>query len=194
MRNIPKSYIYFALVICFFILILAVILIFPEKEQTTEKPPIIPTAPSPTSSIARGSSKIKPILINELPYKPVGDGGGVNLESPVVQQSQGEVTKILPFLPYETSLQTPKGEIISILIPGAQFQTTPWVLDVQIFGIDYQVNKGDTDYDVQKNLFIEATTNVFNWLEISGVDPRKIIINWGDKAYIRESAEEWLNQ
>jgi hypothetical protein len=160
------------------------------------------TLPSP-SPIVKSSSfpgsnnlplEIKPILINEVPFRPESQGGGVNLDSLLVQESQNEVVKILNILPYQKSFTDTKGEVISILIPGPEFQTTPWVLDVQIYGIDYQAVENDPDYNIQRDSFLSAAASVFDWIKSNGADPEKIIINWGDRAYIREQTQKWLSQ
>lgn len=192
MKNFSKPYIYLALIFCFAIFAILVSLFLPSKKPTTEETPVIPIAPSSSSISTGGSFEVNPILTAEVPFNPPSQGGGVNLESSLVQQSQAEVTKILPFLPYETAIQTPAGGTVSILIPGAQFQTTPWVLDVEIFGVAYQVSDDAADYNLQKDLFKQAASSIFDWIETAGGNPEKIIINWGDRAYIRERAEKWL--
>lgn len=189
-----KPQIYLIATVLFLIITFFSVLIFSGGKNTTEQSPIKIPVFSPAPSSKSKPLEIKPILTKNVPFKPGAEGGGVNLDSSTVQQSQVEVAKILPVLPYESRLVAPSGKTISILIPGAQFQTTPWVLDVQIFDIDYQVTEGAEDYDLQKNSFIFAVSNVFEWMRTQSINPQKIIISWGDKSYIRESAEKWLSE
>lgn len=195
MRNLSRNpYLYLALILIILIIIFIVTLLLTNNQQPTPESSIVPVAPSPSSFISRGPTTITPLLTQELPYNTPEEGGGIDLESSIVQQSQSQVTKILPSLPYETNFRSEDGTIISTLIPGAQFQETPWVLDVQIFGIDYQVSQENPSYQAQKVVFLKAAANIFEWLKSQGVDPEKIIISWGDKAYIREQAERWLSE
>lgn len=191
-----KSQIYLLIGLVIMILIFALIAVFQGENSITPIP-----SPSP---ISRASirpnpgtftpSQIKPILINEVPFKPEAQGGGVNLESVLVQESQEELEKLLPLLPYESALSSESGKTISILIPGPNLQATPWVLDVQIYGVNYQVAETDTNYTTEKAAFLSAASNVFDWIKSNNVDPEKIIINWGDRAYIRDQTQKWLSQ
>lgn len=156
-------------------------------------------SPKPTSiqrplSDIPSISEYKPILINEVPTKPQSEGGGVNLESQLVQESQREIAKILPQLPYQNSFIGGSGKTVSILIPSSQFQTTPWVIDVQIYGVNYQLPESDPNYNNERSAFLNAAANIFEWVKAQGADPEKIIFNWGDRAYIREQTQKWLNQ
>ena len=191
----PQLYLMFGLGAL--IVVFALVAAFRGGSNTNQ----VPTFPLPTLSPSSvpglnnlKPSEVKPILTKDVPFKPGSEGGGVDLQSPLVGQSQKEIARILPFLPYENNLTTASGKTISILIPSAQYQNTPWVLDVQIFGVNYQVNETDTDYTLQRELFLAAASNVFVWMKASGIDPEKVIISWGDKSYVRESADKWLSE
>lgn len=188
---IRKPQIYLIIALIFLILILFTLSLLPSKKEQApaEK---TPAASSPV--VNNLPSKINPILTEDIPLKSLEEGGGVDLSTSLVQDSQIEVTKTLPLLPYENEFVSANGKNVSIIIPNTQFQETPWVLDVQIFGIDYQANPGDKNYTLEKNSFLEASNKIFKWMKSQGINPEKIIINWGDKAYIRESAENWLSQ
>lgn len=193
-----KTELYLVLVIVSIAIIFFIALIFSgrgtELQESFSSPSPVPVfSPGFPSSIFT-PLEIEPILTEEIPLKPETEGGGVDLDSTIVQQSQSEIAKILPLLPYQNGFIANSGKNISILIPGAEFQTTPWVLDVQIFGINYQVSETDPDYNLQKDIFIAAASNIFEWMQNQGVGPEKMIINWGDKSFIRESAEKWLSQ
>ena len=77
-------------------------------------------------------------------------------------------------------------------IPAKDLQENTWSLTVQVFGIDYQVPENSQDYQIMKASFREAANAVFEWMKSNGVNPQKTIIRWGDKAFIKQQAEEWL--
>lgn len=189
-----KSQILFIIAFLILIIILVFVVIFSGGENVTQTPPTtIPVFSPPPSGVFK-PLEIKPILTQEVPLKPEDQGGGVDLESSLVTESQTEVKKLLPSLPYRNSFLAPSGKTISILIPGIQFQTTPWLIDAQIFDVDYSVTEGDPDYNTQKDLFLTAAGNIFEWMKAHGIDPEKLIINWGDRVYIQERAEKWLSE
>ncbi len=187
-----KPKIYLILAILFFILILLTIVLFSTKNNEEGSEEIIFF---PTPSIANNLPlQAKPILIEDIPFVPQSEGGGVDLSSSLVQNSQREIAKILPLLPYENKFQSSSGEMIEISIPSASYQETSWVLDVQVFGINYQTIETDPDYQIQKGNFIKAVSEIFGWMKESNINSEKIIINWGDKEYIRRTAEKWLSE
>lgn len=191
MINIFKPpLIYLTVAISLIVLVLGTV-IFTNLNKA-QKIPV--QSPSPAPSIQRGIPQvIKPPSTDELPYKPTDQGGGLDLNAPVVQESKAGVQKLNTYLPYQTELDLSTGIKASVVIPGQQFQTDNWTLTVQIFGIDYQVSEGDKDYEVMRKSFLEASSSVFEWIKDKGVDPEKLIIIWGDRAFIQESAEKWLN-
>ncbi|HRN70305.1 MAG TPA: hypothetical protein PLS49_03900 [Candidatus Woesebacteria bacterium] len=40
--------------------------------------------------------------------------------------------------------------------------------------------------------FLESAQQVFYWLKEQNIDTEKIIIQWGDRAFIQERSEAWL--
>lgn len=191
MRNIRNPYLYLVIILAFFIFALFLTLVLSGGKQLPSESPK-PTIPP--SVINNLPSKISPILTTELPFNPPEQGGGIDLKANIVQESQNQIAKLLPFLPYESDFKADDGQKFTILIPGAEYQKTSWVLDVQIFGVDYQVDENDPDYTAQKEYFLSAASSIFDWIKTKGGNPEKIIINWGDKHFIRERAEKWLNQ
>lgn len=95
-------------------------------------------------------------------------------------------------LPYTKDFQLSTDLTVSVVIPAKDLQYNPWSLTVQIFGIDYEVPAGDPEYQRMKTSFLEAANLVFEWIRSNGADPQKIIVSWGDKAFIQDQAEEWL--
>lgn len=191
-----KSQIY--LIIGFIALIIiftAIAVMQGENNTVTQKPSPSPKVSSRQPVLDKFTPlQTKPILIDEVPFKPESEGGGVNIESVLVRESEAEILKILPSLPYQNNSVNSAGQQISILIPPPQYQTTPWVLDVEIYGIDYQVSEADSDYNKERDSFLNSASSVFSWIKSMGADPEKIIINWGDRAYIREQTQKWLAQ
>lgn len=148
-------------------------------------PKKIPTNPTQTPTSL-------PIKMQDVPYKPSTEGSGVDTNSQVVNNSSSEIMKLYDFLPYQNEFVSSKNKKISIVIPDKNLQINPWTLTVQIFGIDYQVKEGEPDYQIAESSFLEAVNKTFIWMNSQGVDPGKIIISWGDKAYIQNQAEKWL--
>jgi len=43
-----------------------------------------------------------------------------------------------------------------------------------------------------KKSFQLAVASINKWIKEKGVDPQKIMIIWGDKEYIQNKSQEWL--
>lgn len=190
-----KSQLYILIGFTLLIVLFTAIAVMQGENSGTQSPSPSPKASSRQPVFDKFTPlQTKPILIDEVPFKPESEGGGVNIESVLVRESEAEITKILPSLPYQNSLVNSAGQSVSIFIPPPQYQTTPWVLDVEIYGIDYQVNETDSNYNVERDSFQNAASGVFEWIKSRGADPEKIIISWGDRAYIRDQTQKWLSQ
>jgi len=168
-----------------------------SQPQTQLPTPTIINYPSPTRvELPRTSPPKKdlpvPQSINNAPTYPPDKGQGIDIESEFIQSATNEVQKLYPYLPYLVDYQLSTGLTASIVIPAQDLQENPWSLTVQIFGIDYQVPADSQDYQLMKDSFREAANVVFEWMNSYGVDPQKLIVRWGDKALIKERAEEWL--
>ncbi len=182
------------LIITFSIVIISMIVIFTSSPQPEPGPQDIPIfSPSPTVRTTP-STAYSPILSSQVPFIPQQQGGGVDTTSSLVTESQAEITKVLPLLPYSKTLTSTNGTTLSILVPDQQYQDTPWLLNVQIYGINYYINPDEPDYNNQKTLFLTAVAYIFNWLRSNNIDANKIIINWGDLQIVRDSSERWLKE
>lgn len=166
-----------------------VLALLPQTKEETIPHPIIPTS-IPIS--VQQTPKIIPLDITIAPTYAPSQGQGINIQSPVVQQSISEIKKLAPFLPYNKDLTLSNGTTVSIVIPPYDLQNNEWTLTVQIFNVDYQTTPDQPDYQNQRQSFKEAANYVFSWMQSNGVDPKKIFVSWGDKAYIQDQAQEWL--
>ena len=182
--------------------ILFILLILFNLLQTRSRSHIAPSPtptfyPTPTSvELVRTSPPPQlieaPQSIKNAPTYAPEKGQGIDLESEIIQSSTAEVEKLYPYLPYIVDYQLSTGLTVSVVIPDKDLQENPWTLTAQIFGIDYQAPQDSQDYELMKNSFREAAATVLDWIKSKGVDNNKIIIRWGDKALIKERAEEWL--
>ena len=154
--------------------------------------PTTPYFPSPTSIELSPVQKTVPQSIRNAPTYPPDQGQGIDLGSQFTQTSIAEVQKLYPHLPYLKDYTLSTGLAVSIVIPAKDLQYNPWSLTVQIFGIDYELPPDDPEYQRMKTSFLEAANTVFEWIRSNGADPQKIIVSWGDKAFIQDQAEEWL--
>jgi hypothetical protein len=135
----------------------------------------------------------QPLSVKALPTLPASLGRGIDTNSKIVKKSENEIRKIYAFLPYNQN-QFINGVQVSIIIPDQAEQDNPWTLYVQIFGINYNSKKGDPDYETMKNTFRESAQYVTDWLEQHEVSTQEVVIQWGDKKFIEDKAEEWLTE
>lgn len=168
------------------------------SKKPTTTPLISPTfLPTPTS-IPPPVTRIPVVSVippstNNLPTYAPEKGRGVDLEAPLIKNSTREIQKLYRFLPLNQEVRLSTGLTVSIVIPAKDLQSNPWTLTVQIFGIDYEIPQSDSSYPLMKNSFQEATRVVFNWIKNNNANPQSIIISWGDKQFIQDRAEEWVN-
>lgn len=106
-------------------------------------------------------------------------------------QSTEEIQKIESFLPFNEQLTTTGQIPLEIYIPNSTNRDNFEILDVNVFGINYNVTKEESDYNNMKAAFLEAQNKVFTWISSHNADPTKILINWGDKKFIRDKVREW---
>jgi hypothetical protein len=166
-------------------LVLILLLILVVKFATSKK---VATNPEPVSS----TKIITPPNIQSIPTLPPSKGEGIDTQSQPVEESQGEIDKLTPYLPYEDSFDLLTGVKVSVLIPQQKYQNNPWTLTVQIFGINYNSSPDQPDYIQMRASFKEASSKVFAWMKSKGANPEKIFISWGDKEFIQKNAEDWL--
>ncbi|MBP7832792.1 MAG: hypothetical protein KA035_03415 [Candidatus Levybacteria bacterium] len=127
-----------------------------------------------------------------LPTNPPSEGGGVNTSAPTVQTSTSEIRKVYPLLPYTQQLTLSTGLTVDVFVSDTNMNSRPWVLPISIEGIDYNASEGTPEYTQSRASFREAALKTLEWLKQQGVDTSKIFVSWGDRAYIQDKAEEWL--
>lgn len=180
-----NPYIMLIVTLALTVVVIATSFLVPKAPKT----PSLITSPSP---VPTKYPLLKSVNPPEMKSLPSGKQGGVDIESDPIKNSQLEIEKLNPSLPFEETLRLESGEEVTILIPSPSLQINPWTLTVQIFGLDYQIPEDDSNYELIKESFLEASANAFGWINSKGANPEKIIISWGDKAFIQESAEKWL--
>lgn len=169
-----------------------------SKKPKSNISSISPTPlPKPTS-IPPPVTKVPVISVippstNNLPTYAPEKGRGVDLEAPLIKNSTREIQKLYRLLPFNREVRLSTGLTVSIVIPAQDLQSNPWTLMVQIFGIDYEVPQSDPSYPLMKSSFQEATRVVFNWIKNNNANLQDIIISWGDRQFIQDRAEEWVN-
>lgn len=148
---------------------------------------------TPNEIIATPKIKVpKSRAITAVPTLPRDKGGGINTKSKIAKESIDEINKLQPYLPYNEDFLTSNGLKISILIPAKELQANDWTLTVNIFGINYQTEKNSEEYFIMKRSFREAVAKLAEWVNVRGASYDKIIVSWGDRAFMQERAEEWL--
>jgi Zn-dependent protease with chaperone function len=135
-----------------------------------------------------------PPSIRAVPTLPPDQGGGLDLNSPLMQHSIAELQKLYPYLPYYKDITLSTGVSVTINMPKKELQMSAWTLDAEIYGINYETSPSQPDYTQMKKSFLEASDIVFAWVKQHGADPYKIFYTWGDRAYIQEQAEQWLSK
>ncbi len=196
----PTNKLIFYLIIIFSFILLFLVMLFNllSKKPTSNISSISPTPlPRPTSIpppiIRVPMISVIPPSTNNLPTYVPERGRGVDLEAPLIKNSTREIEKLYRFLPLNQEVRLSTGLTVSIVIPAQNLQSNPWTLTVQIFSIDYEVPQSDSSYPLMKNSFQEATRVVFNWIKNNNANLQNIIISWGDRKFIQDRAEEWLN-
>ena len=188
-----KQMVVFALLLIILVaIVLTIDLLNRKKKNTIPQVKLTNIATSPTPIPKR--SEILPSFGkgNLLPTYQPEKGRGVDLENPIVASSIREIQKLNPYLPYMYSFKTLANTEVSLVIPEADSQTNSWTLTINVFGLDYTLQKNDKDYNTMKESFNETVLYVKKWIEERGVDYTKILINWGEQEYIQNKSQEWL--
>ena len=161
--------------------------------QTNNQTAVTPTIPAQTITPFRSVTiDAQPETLNAIPTFTPEEGAGLNINSPVAQQSEAEIAKLYPFLPHEQNIVLPDGSQASFLIPQEDYQDNTWSILVNVYGIDFHVPIDSPFYAQQKSAFKIVVNEVLTWIKNRGADPNKVIIIWGDRAFIQDRAEEWL--
>jgi len=173
----------------FLLILFGILLIFNNSIGKKTPNTILPTGIPVQKNTAINPSYKNGVFIPT--YSPE-KGSGVDLEAPVVANSMKEIQKLYPFLPYEETIKTSASQEATIVISDKTSQTNQWTLQVDIFGLNYHLVKGDPEYITMKNSFINAVSFLNKWIEEKGADPKKIMIIFGDQEYIQNKSQEWL--
>ncbi|RJQ24459.1 hypothetical protein C4577_07810 [Candidatus Parcubacteria bacterium] len=193
--NILKNRVVFLLLLIIVLLVLNNF-IFSNTKPTQVTKYINYSTPTPyqTSGKINIETKtiFKPLAPESIPTRPLEQGGGINSDSRPIKDSENEIKKLQPFLPFKKDYKLSTGLNVSVVIPS---QTTqPWILTVQIYNINYKSNTSDIDYNFMKRSFKEASEDVFVWALDQGVDLNKVLIDWGGREFIQNQADKWLKE
>lgn len=186
MNRFNRVHLIFGFIVVF-IIILIVSYLLTSRQKALKYPPPIPIAPTSKPTVIKVPPETK-----DVPTLPPSKGVGYDLGSPVIKNSKNEIDKLVDYLPYQTKLNLSSGQIVDVVIPGKEYFNNPWVLTIQVFGIEYELSPSDPSYVVNRQTFREAASTIFDWIRSKGVSPEVIVISWGDRAFIQERAEEWL--
>lgn len=133
-----------------------------------------------------------PQSVTQLPTVPPSQGYGIDENSLVAKNSEKEIKKLGTFLPYSNTFKTSNGITVSIDIPSLELMLNKWTLLVEISGIDYQVTPGLNSYEPNKTAYREAANSVLKWIQSKGINTQDLVIQWGDKRFIEDRSQEWL--
>lgn len=186
------SLIFVILGLCVAVFLVLIVFFFSSSTPSQKPTQSIPSpTPIPLEEILR---RVNTPSLETIPTSAPDKGGGVDLESTLVQKSLAAITKLAPNIPYQKDVTLSTGLPVTILIPEKSLQSNEWTLTAQIFGIDYEVTKASSNYETMKSSFQEAAGMVFAWMESNGVNPDDVLIQWGDRAFIQEAAEGFLKK
>ena len=163
-----------------------------KKKDTASRPTATPSPSGPTAVPALQITLAIPKNISEVPTIPYKQGGGIDVSSPLVKDSEENIKKLLAALPYQKEIKTSNGLTIEVLIPPADLQENKWTFSATVYGIDYQAPEGTPEYILNRTAFREGAADIFNFVRKQGVDPEKLIFQWGDREFIEERAKKWL--
>jgi len=187
-----KQIIIFGLLLFILFIILSAINVFTKKkERAPVQSPVLIITPTqmPTKNETLPSDESGILL----PTYPPEKGAGVDLENAKVASSILEIEKLYNYLPFAYTFKSTTNKEVSIVIPGKESQVNNWTLTVNIYDLDYEVKKGDIEYDSMKNTFRETAKYITDWIAAKGIDNNKILFNWGEQEYIQNKSKEWLN-
>lgn len=131
--------------------------------------------------------------IDDLPMLSNNQDVGVDIQSNFIQESISTIASLDQYLPYQKILTTEDGVDIEVLIVSTKFTDNNWTLNAFVFGPDYQIPNDNPQYPVMKKAFLIGVDNVFTFLKEKNVDTSKVIIQWGDRKFVRDRAKEWLD-
>ncbi|PIZ62583.1 hypothetical protein COY16_03855 [Candidatus Roizmanbacteria bacterium CG_4_10_14_0_2_um_filter_39_13] len=182
-----KKMVMIALVVL--LLLIMIGLYFVQKNPSTNPSSRV----SPTPDLLGFSDIPKALTIDQIPRLNEDTGGGLDINSPEIQNSIVQVNNLKAHMPFQSIFTTSQGIEIEIFIPPADLQENDWTMTAHIFGIDYQVPKDSKDYQKMRLSFLEGAREVTDFVKEHGGEPQKLIIKWGDRYFIQDRAQEWLN-
>ncbi len=178
-----------------FVLILLVIVSLSLTNRTAGNKEMSQSSLFPTVATVQTTRTVyRPKTVFNIPTLPPEKGYGVDTDSLLVKTSENEIAKLASQLPYSTDFTTQTGIPVSILINPLDKQDNPWTLYVQIYGVDYNVpnESSNENYKRNKDAFRQASQLAFDWIKSKGLNPDRIIIQWGDRRFVEDKAQEWL--
>lgn len=174
-----------------FLLIVLILSFFSSQKKSGPKA-LKDQRPTPFQVSPVLKEKPKVLEVKNIPTLLPQQGKGVDITSQTARESIGNIDKVEQKFPLEKVVKTSTGNEITIYIAKREFQPTPWSLNVDLYGVEFQAPIGSDQYSKAKTDFLESVQEVFNWVRANGADPEHIIFRWGDKEYMNNRAQEWL--
>lgn len=160
----------FLLGLLLILVIIVMIYTFTQTKRSTTQPPITPAY----SNLPNVDQRVEPQQAQS-----------------EAQQSTEQIQKLENFLPYKEQFATTGDIPLEIYIPNSANRDSFEILDINVFGLNYNVTEEEPEYNNMKAAFLEAQNKVFSWISSQGADPAKILISWGDRKFIRDKVKEW---
>lgn len=94
---------------------------------------------------------------------------------------------------YQETFETSVGITTSIRISRADYDPAE-IVHLDINGLSY-INKQELNPKINSNItaFKESYLKAIEMLEGQNIDPKKLIFIYGDKQYVRETTQAWIN-
>lgn len=161
-----------------------------QQKRPDQLVPRMPFSANPSPQMFNPSAL--PSFVITPPKKTGGEQ--IDESSQKVAESQIEIDKFRKSLPLTSTITTSTGQAIDVVVDSPTFANSPWLLDAYFSGVDFRIPANSSGYAQAKLSFKEAVAFVSNWIRSQGADPNKIIISWGDRAYIQERGDLWLKE
>lgn len=114
-----------------------------------------------------------------------------NENAAVSKTAKAEVDSLLKKLPYTQTIKTKTEKNITYQI--YKRDADAYTIYIQIKGVNFRSDYTDPNLPENVQDFRDTASSVLGWISKQGVETEKIFIIWGDKAYVQENAEKWLN-
>ena len=128
------------------------------------------------------------------PTIAVAGNVGVNLQAKDVQTSIKNIEKLNLQLPYNAKVKLDSGEETNVYIPKTNPAISQWLITVTISEVDYEIPDNSPEMAKQRDLFRKAAKSIHDWIQKQGVDPKNVMILWGDTKKVQDRSLEWLQQ